>query len=344
MTASDTTDLSKRLYEALLADYPAHEKGTRPVHAVGIGATGYFIPTDGAKKFSRAEQFAGPRVPVTIRFSNGSGSPVEHDDALDVRGMAVKFHLTEDRDVDLIMITLPVFFSQTPNDFLEFAHAGVPKFDPKPSLWQKIVDTLMLRPIPTRPDPKNPKDGTAGVLRYANKHLSARPGTIAALMLVTPTSYVRATYHAIHSFKATNALGVERFVRLAWEPVAGVRPIGPDAKVAEDYLHVELAERLKKQPARFVLRMVIAGEDDDVNDPTKLWDTTRLRVVMGEVFITGLVENQQSGCEKLSFNPTRVVPGLECSDDPILAARGAAYQYSCALRHGLGCPVRGEWQ
>ena len=343
MTDSDDGDLSKRLYEVLLGDYPDHQEETRPVHAVGIGAKGYFIPTDGAREYSCAEQFSGPRVPVTIRFSNGSGSPVEHDNSLDVRGMALKFHLEVEREADLIMITLPVFFAKTPEDFLGFARAGVPKFDPKPSLWKKIIDTLMLRPIPTRPDPKNPNDGSAGVLQYANRHASARPGTIAAMMLVTPTSYARATYHALHSFKVRNASGIERFVRLSWEPVAGVRPVGPDADLPENYLHLELVQRLRREPARFVLRMVVAGEDDDVNDPTKLWDTTRLRVVMGELFITEIVENQEGGCEKLSFNPTRVVPGLECSDDPILAARGDAYQYSCHLRGGSGCPVGGEW-
>jgi catalase len=344
MTDSDHRDLSKRLYEALLTDYPDHKGGTRPVHAIGIGATGYFVPTDGAKAYSCAEQFAGPRVAVTIRFSNGSGSPVEHDDALDVRGMATKFHLGEERVADLIMITLPVFFAQTPDEFLAFAHAGVPRFDPKPTLWQKVINTLMLRPIPTRPDPKNPFDGAAGVLRYANRHAAARAGTIAALMLVTPTSYARATYHALHSFKVKNAAGVERFVRLSWEPVAGVRPVDTNEEIPEDYLHLELAQRLTKQPARFVLRMVVAGEDDDVNDPTKMWDTTRLRVVMGELFITELVKDQDGDCEKLSFNPTRVVAGLECSNDPVLAARGDAYAYSCSLRGGTGCPVGSGWR
>ena len=128
-------------------------------------------------------------MPVTIRFSNGSGSPVEHDDALDVRGMAAKFHLASGAEADLIMITLPVFFAKDPDEFLGFARAGTPAFDPLPGLWQRIMDMLRLRPDPTRPDPKNPDDGSAGVLRYANRHASARPGTVAALLLVTPTSY-----------------------------------------------------------------------------------------------------------------------------------------------------------
>jgi len=339
MQGQDVDGLSGRLYDALLLDYPDHQEGTRPVHTVGIGATGYFVPSLGAREYSRAVQFAGATIAVTVRFSNGSGSPVEHDDALDVRGMAAKFHLGTDREADLIMITLPVFFAKTPEDFLGFARAGVPRFDPLPTWWDRLVDKLLLRPDPTRPDPHNPDDGSAGVLAYANRHASARPGTIAALMLVTPTSYARATYHALHTFKATNADGLVRYVRLSWEPVAGVRPIG-GAEVPEDYLHQELGERLRHGPARFVLRMVVAGEGDDVDDPTRLWDTTRLRVVMGELFLTELLEDEDA-CERLSFNPTRTVTGLECSDDPILAARRDAYEYSCRRRGGTGCPVGG---
>ena len=340
MVQAQHDGLSERLYHALLLDYPDHKDGTRPVHAIGIGAQGYFVPSAAAREYSCAEQFARDRVEVTVRFSNGSGSPVEHDDALDVRGLSAKFHLDAGREADLIMITLPVFFARTPEDFLEFAHAGIPRFDPLPGWWRRLMDKLQLRPDPVRPDPKSPNDGSAGILAYANRHASARPGTIAALMLVTPTSYARATYHALHTFKVTNADGVVRYVRLSWEPVAGVRPIG-DAAVPEDYLRTELGARLAREPARFVLRMVVAGQGDALDDPTRLWDTTRLRVVMGELFLTGLVADQERECERLSFNPTRVVPGLECSDDPILAARRGAYEYSCALRGGSGCPIGG---
>lgn len=343
MAPGTDDDLPRRLFDALVADYPDHEVGTRPVHTVGIGAKGSFTPSVEGRAYCVAEQFEGPSVPVTLRFSNGSGSPVRHDDALDVRGMAAKFHLASGREADLIMITLPVFFAKDPDEFLGFARAGRPKFDPLPGFWQRILDALRLRPDPTRPDPKNPYDGTAGVLQYANRHASARPGTVAALLLVTPTSYARATYHALHSFKMTSPDGVVRFVRLSWEPVAGVRPLDPTVKVSEHYLRSELPQRLEREPARFVLRMDVAGQGDEVNDPTKIWDTTRLRVVLGELLVTDVLTDESRDCEKLSFNPTRVVPGLECSDDPILAARGKAYEYSCRLREGSGCPVGGTW-
>lgn len=51
------------------------------MHAVGIGATGYFVPSDVAADYTAAEHFSGGRVPVTVRFSNGSGSPTVRDGA-----------------------------------------------------------------------------------------------------------------------------------------------------------------------------------------------------------------------------------------------------------------------
>jgi len=191
------------------------------------------------------------------------------------------------------------------------------------------------------PDPGTPKSGTEGVLEYANRHLAARPGTIAAMMLVTPTSYARAEYHALHTFKLVDSSGSTRYCRFTWEPVAGVRPIEA-THLPDKFLQAELRERLRRGPVRFVLRAVMAGQGDDLADPTKMWDTTRPRLVLGELFLTSMVADQERDCDRLSFNPTRLVPGVECSEDPILAARRDVYQYSCGLRGGHGCPVGGD--
>ena len=220
--------MSERLYAALEADYPDHRTDMRPVHAVGIGATGYFVASKAAPSYTYAEQFQGEKIPVTLRFSNGSGSPVEHDSALDVRGMAVKFHL-DSGESDLIAITLPIFFAQTPEAFLQFAAAGVPVPD-KPEGWlQRLLDMLQLRNPARRPD--LPEDGTVGVLKYANTHMAARPGTVAATMLVTPVSYARAAYHALHTFKLIAADGAVTFCRFDWDPVAGVQPLEKGVRI-----------------------------------------------------------------------------------------------------------------
>jgi len=331
-------DLSHQLYDALIADFPGHAPGTRPVHAVGIGAVGYFIPSDVAHNFSCAEQFQGGPVDVTVRFSNSSGLPVEDDEAIDVRGMATTFHLKGGEAVDLIMNTLPVFFSRNAQDFLDIAAAGRPKPVKAETFWSRLMDKLQLRQPRPAPNPLTPYSGTDGVISYVNCHRFARPGVIAALGQVAPVSYARATYHAIHTFTLTDADDKVRYCRFAWEPVAGGRP-EDRSDLPNDYLHIELRERLSRAPARFVLRMVVGGQGDALGDPTHLWDTTRMRVVMGEIVLTGLAGDEGAGSERLSFNPARGADGFECLNDRILAARAGAYEYSCLLRRGSGCPV-----
>ncbi|MDP6832784.1 MAG: catalase, partial [Alphaproteobacteria bacterium] len=65
----------KQIVEAIIADTPDHKAGTRPIHAIGIACEGYFSALEAAREYCIAPHFSGQRVPVTVRFSNGSGSP-----------------------------------------------------------------------------------------------------------------------------------------------------------------------------------------------------------------------------------------------------------------------------
>ncbi len=329
---------AEELYQAIVADYPDHLPGTRPVHAVGIVATGTFVPSPVAARFTSAEHFRGDPVAVTVRFANGSGSSTVHDGSRDVRGLSTKFHLPSGADTDLLMVTMPLFFAATPAEFLGFVRAGVPAPRPAAGRLGRTADALRLRiPLPD-PEPDQP-DGLEGVVEFADANPSARAGTVAMMSLVTPTSYARVAYHALHAFALTDDAGAVRYARFNWDPVAGVRPYPPPAP--DDYLRAELAARLAQGPARFVLRMTLAEPGDPLDDPTRWWDTTRQRVVMGELAVTALVDDQDEANERLSFNPARLVPGFGCPPDPVFAARGPAYEYSCRQRGGSGCPVLG---
>ena len=103
----DDPDIAENLVDALvLCD---GSPNLRPVHAIGIGASGFFVASEVARDYCVAEHFQGARIPVTVRFSNGSGSAVQRDGWSDVRGMATRFHLSQDAATDLIAMTLPEF-------------------------------------------------------------------------------------------------------------------------------------------------------------------------------------------------------------------------------------------
>jgi catalase len=329
---------AKRLVDTIIANLPTPVPGKRPVHTIGVGVKGEFVASDVARAYCVAEHFKGQRITVSVRFSNGIGSPFQHDGWSDVRGMATRFHLPDGTASDLIATTLGEFFVRNVDDFFEFAE--VAKFEPyrRQSPWLKIWDILQLK-VPARdPYPHEIKNVNAGALRYANRHRFAQLGVVQAAVIDAPVSYARASYHAVHTFIVTDPKGVRRPVRFSWQPVAGVRNTDIKAVPRDKYLREELENRLRRWPARFMLMMTIGEAGDALDDPTQPWPATRIRVVMGTLTLIKVAEDQAADGERISFNPCRLSPGIEASGDPILHARRCAYEVSRVMRGG--CPFR----
>jgi catalase len=331
---------AKRLVQVIHDNLPAPVGDRRPVHTIGIGVKGKFVASEVAATYCIAEHFDGVPVDASIRFSNGLGGLEQHDGWSDVRGMAVRFHLKNGTASDLIATTLGEFFVRNVQDFFDFS--DIAKRQPfKRRHWLlKILDFLQLK-IPQRnPYPKETQSIDAGALRYANQHRFSQLGIFQVGLIGAPESYARASYHAVHTFWVTAPDGVRRPVRFYWQPVAGVRNIKPTPAPDDKYLFDELRERLKRWPARFMLMMTIGEEGDELNDCTKPWPGTRLRIAMGTLTLTEIPEgeDQAAAGERISFNPCRLAPGIEASNDPILEARLGAYEVSREMRGG--CPFR----
>jgi len=332
------SSVAKQLVDAIISDFPDHAPGTRPVHTIGVGVEGYFVASEAARTYCIAEHFNGERIRASVRFSNGSGSPVQHDGRSDVRGMATRFHLKNDAATDLIAMTLSEFFVRTVEEFLDFTKASLPKPVQKESPWRKLLDMLQLKlPLPD-PMPGQTMGADAGMLDYANRHAFAQLGISQAATIGAPTSYARASYHAVHTFIVTAPDGTRRPVRFTWQPVAGLRVTGPNEPPRDNYLQQELKERLRQWPARFMLMMTIGEAGDALDDPTRPWPDRRVRVVMGTLTLTKVAADQAAASEHISFNPCRLLPGIEVSGDPILQARRDAYEVSRELRHATACP------
>ena len=340
------------LVQAIIDDFPDHKPGTRPIHTIGVGVEGYFEASDVARTYCRAKHFGGQRVRVSVRFSNGSGSPVQHDGWNDVRGMATRFHLNDETKeeaegdaTDLIAMTLNGFFVPTTKEFIKFTTAARPQPYKKESPWQKLLDMLQLKQPLRDPYPGEEASADAGTMEYANAHPFAQLSVFQSALIGAPVSYARAAYHAVHTFIVTGQDGVRRPVRFAWKPVAGVRNTDAKTPLRDNYLQGELRDRLKQWPARFLLMMTIGESGDALNDPTIPWPAKRVRVVMGTLTLTKVAEDQQAAAEHISFNPWRLVDGIEPSDDPILLARRDAYEESRSRRGGTaGCPFKRSYK
>src|SRR5260370_11453244 len=186
----DDPSQAERLVDSIIADFrDDHERGKRPIHTVGIGVDGYFEASEVARAYCIAEHFRGQRVRASVRFSNGSGSPAQHDGWSDVRGMATRFYL-KDGATDLIAMTLGEFFVRSVDEFLDFTSSAQQTKVERESPWRKIVNLLLLKQ-PLNPPKGQTKSGDAGTLVYADRHRFAQLGVFQAGSIGAPVSYVR---------------------------------------------------------------------------------------------------------------------------------------------------------
>ena len=325
---------SAELIDALKDGFPDSCRKLRPVHTFGVGASGFFEASEVAAKYCAAEHFQsqGDRVPVIVRFSNGSGSREQHDGWSDVRGMAVRFQLASGATTDLIGMTLSAFFAPRLGPFFCFSNATKPVKVARASPWRKLRDMLQLIPPPPDPYPGQTTSSTPGAIGFAERNDYARLPVLLGGWFGAPTSYARASYHAVHTFVVRAPDGVRRWVRFTWRPVAGVLNTDPSAPPLDRYLEQELRDRIAKGTVRFLLMMSIGEGGDDFNNPARPWPSNRVRILMGTLTINSILADQKAECEPLSFNPCHLVDGIETSDDPILLARRGAYQLSAEWR------------
>jgi len=325
-------DRSAELIDGILEAFPTHRPGTRPVFSSGISVSGRFQPTDVAGRFTCAVPLT-TEVPVTVRFSNGTGDDGVPDTRRDVRGMAVRFYGGDPGQAafDMVCTTLPVFPVRTVESFRELTEAAVPPRRPRRRhWWRDLVDYASLRsPL------EDPAPGDEGLLAFSSRHPGACPALLAYFNQGPPESFATRSYHAAHAFALTATDGSSRYARFHWEPVSGVRDASTESG---HYLHDDLRARVAARDVQFVLRAQIADQGDDTSDPTRPWPQTRRRVVLGHVSLDGPVDGSAT-CEALEFNPHQLPRGIDCDPrDEIFAVRGEVYRASQAQRRGRAGP------
>jgi catalase len=291
------------LVDALNGVFGKHA-GDRAAHTKGICLTGSFTPAADAPKLSKAPHFAR-KVPVTARFSLGGGNPSAPDNAQDnVRGLAVKFDLGDGASTDIVTISAPVFFVQTPALFVEFLKT-VGSGD-----QDKIKAFFAAHPESTR----------------QNAWLTSHP---------VPASYAGVGYWGVHAFTFTNAAGEATLVKYKLIPEAGELGLTPEEAQAKgpDFYAGEIKERLAKGPAAFDLVAIMGKDGDQTSDPTLRWDDedNRPTTPLGKISIEAIAP--EAICNAFSFLPGNVVDGIAGPpNDPIFQARSPAYIVSLTRR------------
>jgi catalase len=281
--------------------------GMRANHAKGVVVEGSFMPTAGARSLSKANIFAGPAVPVTVRFSDSTGLPALPDGSADANphGMSIKFLPAGGGPVDVVTNSLAFFPVATGEDFL--------------ALLQALAESGPDAPHPTK----------------AEQFFATHPAVLPAFgSVATPSSFAREIYNGVDAFIFVNEAGARQPFRFRFVPAAGAEHLSPDdaAKLAPDYLVDELPQRLAHGPVEFHAMAQLADPSDQTKDPTQPWPDDRKLVDLGTITLTKAVADNDAAQRALHYLPNDLTPGIEVSDDPLIDARVRAYVISFGRR------------
>ncbi|TYR78823.1 catalase family peroxidase [Priestia megaterium] len=299
-------ELAKKAVDAIegaVGKFPSY----RRAHAKGSYYRAVFTPNGNASSMTTAPHLQNTPVPALVRFSNGSPNPHVADILAPVKGMAVQFQLPDGSVTNMATVTIPIFFAKTPQAFIE--------------LLQSF-----------KPDPTTGAPDQSKIQAVLEKYPESKPGLMVAKSAQSPASFATADYFAIHAFYFINAEGKRQAVRYQFVPDTGVQMLSKEEaeERAQEYLTGELEERLAQGPIGFNLCVQIGQEEDPTNDSTVAWQEDRETIVIGHLSITDIVEDQE---ENVVFDPTIVPEGIECSEDPVLNFRRAAYADSFGRRN-----------
>lgn len=273
--------------------------GFRRAHGRGIALRGDFTATPEVAGLTIAEHMQGDRIAVTVRLSNGDGNPYARDRNA-VLGLAVRFALPSGDTSEWAALNIKDFPARKPDDFAGLAAAQ-----------------------------KKNKKGKPSPLRlgaFIATHRQCLPGLLAILKAPTTQSWARVTFNGLHAYYLVDAEGARRAFRYRWVAVAEPADLTPDEArfLPPQYLIGELRERLARGPVAWDLVLQLAEPGDPTDDMTKHWPDSRPKVTAGRLVLDRLHEDQDL-VDRSMFDPTKVPPGIELSNDPVLHFRSESY-------------------
>jgi catalase len=305
-TATQTPSTATQTIDTMNTIWGKHP-GMRANHAKGVVVEGSFTPTPAARALSKANIFAGPTVPVTVRFSDSTGLPTLPDGSSDANphGMSIKFQPAGAGPVDVVTNSLAFFPVATGEEFL--------------ALLQALAASGPDAPHPTK----------------AEQFIAAHPAVLPAFgSATTPSSFAREIYNGIDAFILVNEAGARQPFRFRFVPVEGAEHLSQAdaAKMQPDFLVDELPQHLDRGPVEFHAMAQLADPSDQTKDPTQPWPEERKLVDLGTITLTRAVADQAAAQRALHYLPNVLTPGIEVSDDPLIDARVRSYVISFGRR------------
>jgi catalase len=313
---------------ALLKDFILREKIThfdheripeRIVHARGSGAHGFFECYAPLTDITRAAPFQakGKRTPVFVRFSTVAGERGSKDTARDVRGFAVKFY-TDEGNWDLVGNNIPVFFIQDAMKFPDLVHA-------------------------VKPEPHHAMPQAASAHDTFWDFVSLMPESTHMLLWVMsdraiPRSFRMMQGFGVHTYRFVNDAGASTLVKFHWTPRLGTHQLTWEEAVKisgadPDFHRRDLWEAIEAgEYPEYELGVQLFTEEQadqfsfDVLDATKIVPEELVPIQpIGRLVLDRNPDNFFAETEQVAFCTAHVVPGIDFTNDPLLAGRIHSY-------------------
>ncbi len=291
----------------------------RVVHARGAGAHGVFQSYGTAASVTKAAFLAADvETPVFTRFSTVVGSRGSSDTVRDTRGFATKFY-TSEGVFDLVGNNIPVFFIQDAIKFPDVVHAAKPHPDREIPQAQSAHDTFW---------------------DFVSLHTEATHHTLFFMGdRGIPRSYRMMEGFGVHTFRLVNAEGATTLVKFHWKPKLGVHSLVWDEAqiingVDPDFHRRDLADAIEAGAypqwelgiQTFPDTPEQTFEGIDLLDPTNIVPEEMAPVQpVGLLTLNRNPSNFFAETEQVAFHVGHLVPGIDITDDPLLAGRLFSY-------------------
>jgi catalase len=278
--------------------------GNRRVHAKGVCAKATFTPNPN-KYFPSAAILSNGELPVTMRFSLGSGNPSADERIPGTRGMGMKINLPDGSVHIIAGNNFPVFSGKDPKTFHGFLSVLLPGENGKPDMKK--------------------------VMAYIKANPSVAQSAAWQQQAQTPSSFANTEFFGLHTFYFDSAQGKRTKFRWQLVPELGVETFDKEAaaKLPKEFLQAKLKEQIKSSTVSYNLEVSIGKPEDSDIDPSIQWPQDRATVTLGKIT---LQEAGGSHCAPLNFDPNALSAGFTPSDDPILRMRSPAYAISFGKR------------
>ncbi len=306
----------------------------RVVHARGAAAHGVFRAYGTASTVTKAAFLAKDvETPVFVRFSTVLGSRGSADTVRDTRGFATKFY-TGEGVFDLVGNNIPVFFIQDAIKFPDIIHAAKPHPDREIPQAQSAHDTFW---------------------DFVSLHTEATHHTLWNMSdRGIPRSYRTMEGFGVHTFRLVDAEGATSLVKFHWKPTAGVHSlVWEEAQLINgadpDFHRRDLADAIEAgaYPQWELGIQVFPDTPEQTFEGIDLLDATKIVPEelapvqpIGLLTLNANPTNYFAETEQVAFHPGHLVPGIDVTDDPLLAGRLFSYLDTQISR--LGGPNFGQ--